>query len=95
MFKALHKDTTHVGQHQPISREEFYNFYEVQDMRWKEVNNHCSSYSFISSNCWDSLSVLRYHQSVTSLLVELILYNAMHIILHDQTHIPGTHMLLS
>ena len=39
MFKALHKDTTYVGQHQPLSREEFYNFYEVQDMRWKEVSN--------------------------------------------------------
>ena len=40
MFKALHKDTTYIGQHQPISREEFYNFYEVQDMRWKEVNDN-------------------------------------------------------
>lgn len=39
MFKALHKDATHVGQHQPLSSEEFYNFYEVQDMRWKEVSH--------------------------------------------------------
>ena len=38
MFKALHKDTTYIGQHKPISREEFFSFYEVQDMRWKEVS---------------------------------------------------------
>ena len=37
MFKSLHEDSTHIGQHQPISREEFNNFYEVQDMRWKQV----------------------------------------------------------
>ena len=40
MFKALHKDTTHIGQHKPLSREEFFNFYEVQDMRWKEVSDN-------------------------------------------------------
>ena len=38
MFKALHKDTSVVGQHQAINREEFYSFYEVQGMRWKQVN---------------------------------------------------------
>ena len=37
MFKSLHKDTQHAGQHQSISREEFYNFYEVQDLKWKQV----------------------------------------------------------
>ena len=37
MFKALHKDPALIGQHKPLNREEFYNFYEVQDMSWKQV----------------------------------------------------------
>ena len=37
MFKALHRDTTHAGEHKTITRDEFYSFYEVQGMRWKQV----------------------------------------------------------
>ena len=40
MFKALHKDSAHITQpYQGISREEFYSFYEVQGMRWKQVGH--------------------------------------------------------
>ena len=39
MFKALHKDSAHTQPHQGISREEFYSFYEVQGMRWKQVGH--------------------------------------------------------
>jgi hypothetical protein len=42
MFKSLHKDSAHdvtVQQYQGISREEFYRFYEVQGMRWKQVSH--------------------------------------------------------
>ena len=39
MFKALHRDSSCEGENQAmaISREEFYSFYEVQGMRWKQV----------------------------------------------------------
>ena len=40
MFKALHKDTAYVHPYQGISREEFYSFYEVQGMRWKQVGHN-------------------------------------------------------
>ena len=41
MFKSLHKDSGYNVQPYPqgISREEFYSFYEVQDMRWKQVSH--------------------------------------------------------
>lgn len=40
MFKALHKDTKLAAEeHQAITREEFYSFYEVQGMRWKQVKS--------------------------------------------------------
>ena len=42
-FKALHKDTeseSQTEQLQAISREEFYSFYEVQGMSWKQVIRH-------------------------------------------------------
>ena len=35
IFKALHKDPKQ--QHQELSREDFYSFYEVQDLKWKQV----------------------------------------------------------
>ena len=38
IFKALHKDSAHIQPRQGISREEFYSFYEVQGMRWKQVS---------------------------------------------------------
>ena len=39
-FKALHNDhSAHVQPYQGISREEFYSFYEVQGMRWKQVSH--------------------------------------------------------
>ena len=41
MFKSLHKDSGQDIQPHPqgISREEFYSFYEVQGMRWKQVSH--------------------------------------------------------
>ena len=36
IFKALHKDPKQ--QHQDLSLDEFYSFYEMQDFRWKRVS---------------------------------------------------------
>ena len=36
IFKALHKDPKE--QHKELSLEEFYSFYEVRDLKWKQVN---------------------------------------------------------
>ena len=35
VFKALHVDPT--LQHKELSQEEFYDFYEVQNLKWREV----------------------------------------------------------
>ena len=37
MFKALHKDSERVEEQKTITGEEFYSFYEVQGLRWKQV----------------------------------------------------------
>ena len=37
MFKALHKDPEDTEQHRPLSKEEFYRFYEVLDLTWIQV----------------------------------------------------------
>ena len=36
IFKALHNDPKQ--QHQELSLEEFYSFYEVRDLKWKKVS---------------------------------------------------------
>ena len=36
IFKALHKDPKQ--QHQEISLEDFYSFYELRDLKWKQVS---------------------------------------------------------
>ena len=47
-FKALHRGTkSQAGELQAISREEFYSFYEVQGMRWKQVGHTQEIYSDI------------------------------------------------
>lgn len=38
MFKALQKDREEVGRHLPIRLEEFYHFYNVLDLRWRQVS---------------------------------------------------------
>ena len=35
IFKALHRDP--IEQHKELSLEEFYSFYEVRDLKWKQV----------------------------------------------------------
>ena len=35
VFKALHKN--HHEDHTPLKKEEFYSFYEVQNLKWREV----------------------------------------------------------
>ena len=42
MFKALHRDPEDTEQHRPLSREEFYRFYEVLDLTWIQVRTVAS-----------------------------------------------------
>ena len=37
MFKALHRDAEDSEQHRPLSKEEFYRFYEILDLTWIQV----------------------------------------------------------
>ena len=39
VFKALHKNPQQQQQHSELSLTEFYNFYEVQNFKWREVWN--------------------------------------------------------
>ena len=38
VFKALHKN--HHEDHTPLRKEEFYSFYEVQNLKWREVREN-------------------------------------------------------
>ena len=38
VFKALHKNCHE--DHTPLRKEEFYSFYEVQNLKWREVREN-------------------------------------------------------
>ena len=50
IFKALHKDPHQ--QHQDLSLNEFYSFYEVRDLKWKQVSESMPCLGCLCGAVW-------------------------------------------